>query len=89
MLDRLPLPHALGRVCYHPCERACRRSDLGGALAVCRLRRLVFESDVDGARPWPEGPAVEGRVAVIGGGPAGLAAAHFLRRLGRLVARQK
>ncbi|MCP4570684.1 MAG: NAD(P)-binding protein, partial [FCB group bacterium] len=85
MLDRLPLPHALGRVCYHPCERTCRRSEIGGALAVCRLRRLVFQSDVDGVPAWPEGPAVEGRVAVVGGGPAGLAAAHFLRRLGREV----
>jgi NADPH-dependent glutamate synthase beta subunit-like oxidoreductase len=45
MRDRLPLPHVLGRVCYHPCERDCRRTELGGVLSVCRLRRFVFETE--------------------------------------------
>ena len=84
-LDRLPLPHALGRVCFHPCEGGCRRAGLGGSLSVCRLRRHVFDMVETAAPPWTEAPSTGPRVAVIGSGPAGLAAAHFLRRLGREV----
>jgi len=84
-LDRLPLPHALGRVCFHPCEGDCRRAGLGGSLSVCRLRRHVFDTVDTTTPPWSEAPSSGKRVAVIGSGPAGLAAAHFLRRLGREV----
>jgi formate dehydrogenase beta subunit len=84
-LDRLPLPNALGRICFHPCEEECRRRELGGALSVCRVRRHVFDALNAVEAPWP--PPADGgaRVAVVGAGPAGLAAAHFLRRLGHEV----
>lgn len=84
-LDRLPLPNVLGRICFHPCEDDCRRRELGGALSVCRLRRQVFDTVSELAPPWPSQPSSGKRVAVIGAGPAGLAAAHFLRRLGHEV----
>lgn len=82
VLDRLPLPHSLGRVCFHPCEAECRRSDLAGGLSVCRVRRQVLESVPPSSLAWSQPEEAGGRVAVIGAGPAGLAAAHFLRRLG-------
>ena len=84
-LDRLPLPNVLGRVCFHTCENDCRRTDLGGALSVCRIRRVVFDNVDAGLLPWPKPPTTGKRVAVIGSGPAGLAAAHFLGRMGREV----
>jgi len=83
-LDRLPLPNVLGRVCFHPCEDGCRRTELGGPLSVCRLRRHVFDQVDFPDEIWPTNGNGR-RVAVIGSGPAGLAAAHFLRRLGRKV----
>ena len=86
VLDRIPLPNSLGRVCFHPCEEDCRRADLGGPLSVCRLRRHVFDALGRPAAAWPQAPASGTRVAVVGAGPAGLAAAHFLRRLGHDVA---
>ncbi|MCG6963060.1 MAG: FAD-dependent oxidoreductase [Acidobacteria bacterium] len=84
-MDRLPLPNSLGRVCFHPCEGECRRSDFGGPLSVCRLRRHVFDSISPDSLEWQPSTDTPHRVAVIGAGPAGLAAAHFLRRSGHHV----
>ena len=81
-LDRLPLPNSLGRVCFHPCEDGCRRAEFGGPLSVCRLRRHVFDRIGVPEEVWPT-HGNGSRVAIVGSGPAGLAAAHFLRRLGR------
>ncbi len=84
-LDRIPLPNVLGRVCFHPCENQCRRTFIGGALSVCRVRRQVFDSVEVSSSVWRRPPDTGKRVAVIGSGPAGLAAAHFLRRKGHRV----
>jgi formate dehydrogenase beta subunit len=81
-LDRLPLPNTIGRVCFHPCENEGRREDTDGPLSVCRIRRHVFEQVEAASDVWPAAKDTGKRVAVIGSGPAGLSAAHFLRRKG-------
>ena len=82
--DDIALPAVLGRICPAPCEPGCRRSQAGGPVAVCMLKRYV--ADVDLAAPEPYLPPMAEpsgkRVAVVGSGPTGLAAAYYLQRLG-------
>ncbi|HPC02291.1 MAG TPA: FAD-dependent oxidoreductase [Syntrophales bacterium] len=78
------LPGVIGRTCTHPCESACVRKDLDGPLSIRLLKRAAadFERKEKSAPlPVPSG-AKDGKVAVIGSGPAGLAAAYNLRRKG-------
>jgi NADH-quinone oxidoreductase subunit F len=80
-----PFPSVCARVCHHPCEASCRLGTTGDRpVAVRALKRFVTDTVDPGA--WkPEvtsaGPD-SGRVAVVGSGPAGLAAAHELSRSG-------
>lgn len=79
--DTLALPAVLGRICTAPCEKACRRGRLDAPLSICLLERFAAEAHplgLTGARP----PATGKRIAVIGAGPAGLAAAFHLARSG-------
>jgi putative selenate reductase len=76
-----PLPSILGRACHHPCEPVCLRTHLDQPLAIREIKRFV----TDHARP-PTTEARPGgtglRVAIVGGGPCGLAAAVHLARHG-------
>jgi len=80
----IALPAVLGRICPAPCERACRRKELDGALSVCLLKRYVADVDLARPEPWMPPAMAEGAesVAIVGAGPAGLAAAFTLRRAG-------
>lgn len=80
-----PLPQVIGRICAHPCEDACRRGQVDEPIAICNLKRVAS----DGAKAAGMGydpPRTEfttGRkVAIIGSGPSGLAAAHDLALMG-------
>ncbi len=76
----LVLPATLGRVCPAPCEKGCRRGRADGAVSIRLLHR--FAADAAEAPP-PETPPHTGKsVAVVGAGPAGLAAAAGLCRAG-------
>ena len=85
--ERNPLPLVVGRVCPHPCEDACRRNRVEEPLAINPLKRFVADyAWASGIRVNPEIPPPSGhRVAVIGSGPGGLAAAYYLRGLGHAV----
>lgn len=79
IMDAVPLPGVLGRVCTHPCEEKCRRGEVNESISICALKRYA----ADKAGPLPKGTlkAVEEngqKVAVIGAGPAGLSCAYFL-----------
>ncbi len=89
---RLPNPFAsvCGRVCAAPCEDACRRGQIDRPIAIRALKRFVTEQfgpeKGDGAA-WEKVTATPETdrpqsVGIVGGGPAGMAAAHDLRRLG-------
>jgi heterodisulfide reductase subunit A len=77
-----PLPAVCGRVCYHPCEDACNRGQVDDPLAIAALKRFAADQvDIDKL----EVPQITGngqKVAIIGSGPAGLAAANDLALLG-------
>jgi indolepyruvate ferredoxin oxidoreductase alpha subunit len=79
----LPFPGIIGRVCTRPCEGECKRKEVDEAIAINAIKRAAadygkgkFEKDFS----LPE--EKEERVAVVGGGPAGLMAAYDLRRMG-------
>lgn len=78
------LPCICGRICTHPCEKACRRGDLDEPIAIRDIKRFVADHEISSAGK-KEPPDVDQRsekIAVIGSGPAGLAAAADLARSG-------
>lgn len=83
-LKETPLPGVCGRVCNHACQSKCNRSDHDGSVQIRALERAV--SGLGSARPEMLTQAGSGLpVAVIGSGPAGLAAAYHLARMGHPV----
>jgi len=81
--ERLPFPGILGHVCTHPCELHCKRLELDRAIRVRDIKRFLAAAE-EGP---PEhilscAPPRSQRAAVVGAGPAGLIAAHDLRRAG-------
>ncbi len=75
-----PLPSVCGRVCPHTCELSCDRGVVDEPIAINQLKRLA--TDLASPAPGPGAPTSGYRVAVVGGGPAGLSAAWFLNRQG-------
>ena len=86
--DPNPLASICGRVCAHPCETACRRGDIDRPIAIRALKRFLTERhgpeskhpvDINAGRGQNKLPF---KVAVVGGGPVGLSAAHDLALMG-------
>jgi formate dehydrogenase major subunit len=75
-----PLPLVCGRVCPHVCETKCRRNLVDEPVAINALKRFVADYDQNNGGPYtPEPkPSTGHKVAIIGGGPAGLSAAYYL-----------
>jgi NADPH-dependent glutamate synthase beta subunit-like oxidoreductase/NAD-dependent dihydropyrimidine dehydrogenase PreA subunit len=77
------LPAVCGRICTHPCEAACRRGEKEGPLAIRDIKRFVADRAAQGTpETKAELPTDAPSVAVVGSGPAGLAAATDLARRG-------
>ncbi|MEW6220954.1 MAG: formate dehydrogenase subunit alpha [Thermodesulfobacteriota bacterium] len=87
VMERNPLPFSVGRVCPRFCETRCRRILVDEAVSINHLKRFVadwcMERRID--LRIPKDPPTGKRVAVVGGGPAGLSAAFFLARKGHEV----
>jgi NADPH-dependent glutamate synthase beta subunit-like oxidoreductase len=79
--ESLPMPAVTGRVCPHPCESECARKEVDQAVNINGIERFLGDY-------WLHEKAhrvrtiYAGKIAVIGSGPAGLACAYFLCRMG-------
>ncbi len=76
----IPIPAILGRICPAPCEKGCRRGDYDSPVSICLLKRYVADVDLLSESHYiPNCMQFNGKkVAIIGGGPAGLSSAYFL-----------
>ena len=79
-----PFPAICGRVCTHPCESKCRRSQLDDPVAICDLKRYAADYVFANDEPHMDlvFPKKAESVGIIGAGPSGLTAGYYLARLG-------
>ena len=82
--ERNPFLLSCGRVCPHPCEINCRRGITDEPISINQLKRFVADLELNSGERFPisVAPSTGKRVAVVGGGPAGISCAYFLKRLG-------
>ena len=85
ILEDNPMPSVTGRVCYHPCEKACNRAEHDEPIGIRSVERFLGDYGLT----LPEDPIKQTlpplngvTVAIVGSGPAGLACAYHLRRRG-------
>jgi NADPH-dependent glutamate synthase beta subunit-like oxidoreductase len=86
ILKENPFPAVCGRVCFHPCETSCNRTEYDESVSIHAMERYVSDAaanQVQDIRPLSNGNSK--RVAVVGAGPAGLSCAYFLSLLGHQV----
>lgn len=85
--EKAPFPRALGYICTHVCELECKRKEVNEAMSIRNIKR--YAADHDTGSCWKgkgKQPADTGKkVCVVGGGPAGLTAAYYLRKQGHAV----
>jgi NADPH-dependent glutamate synthase beta subunit-like oxidoreductase len=85
LLQENPLPGVCGRVCYHPCQTKCNRTQFDEAVEIRSLERITAEFGSAVPEMFSAAASNPKSIAVIGSGPAGLAAAYFLARFGHRV----
>jgi len=79
----MPLAHVCGRVCPHPCEDACRRTNLDEPISIMELKRIGADYETDHGLGFfhpvkKKKKSIGKKVAVVGAGPAGLTTAYYL-----------
>jgi formate dehydrogenase beta subunit len=78
----MPLAHVCGRVCPHPCEDACRRTNLDSPISIMELKRIGADYETDHGlnflHPMKKAKPNGKKVAIVGAGPAGLTTAYYL-----------
>ncbi|MBW1888121.1 MAG: FAD-dependent oxidoreductase, partial [Deltaproteobacteria bacterium] len=80
--QKLPFPGILGRVCTRPCENTCKRGDVDEPIAIASLHRSAADYAKESTEDLIIGEEKKEKIAIIGGGPAGIMAAHDLKKLG-------
>jgi NADPH-dependent glutamate synthase beta subunit-like oxidoreductase len=80
----IALPSILGRICPAPCKAGCRRKQVDEAVSICLLKRASGDDELEKSTSYqPKALPLSGKkVAIIGAGPAGLAAAYYLQLKG-------
>ena len=86
IVETNPMPAVTGRVCFHPCMTKCTRKDWDEAINIRAIERSLGDMGLDNPGWLDKAEAdKDGKVAVVGGGPAGLACAFYLARQGHAV----
>lgn len=80
--DANPFPSVMGRVCPAPCEDGCNRNQVEDRVGINAVEQYIGDHALEEGYKFETGPETGKKVAIIGGGPAGLAAAYQLRRKG-------
>ncbi len=80
--DANPFPSVMGRVCPAPCEDGCNRNQVEDFVGINSIEQFIGDSALDADLKFEAGADTGKKVAIIGGGPCGLAAAYQLRRKG-------
>jgi len=81
--DANPFPSIMGRVCPAPCEDGCNRNEVEDHVGINAVEQYIGDTALDQGFKFSAAATDSGKkVAIIGGGPAGLAAAYQLRRRG-------
>jgi NADPH-dependent glutamate synthase beta subunit-like oxidoreductase len=80
--DANPFPSMMGRVCPAPCQTGCNRNKVEDTVGINAVEQYIGDYALAQGYAFQAGPASGKRVAIIGGGPAGLSAAYQLRRKG-------
>ncbi|MCD8151518.1 MAG: FAD-dependent oxidoreductase [Clostridiales bacterium] len=85
--EKAPFPHTLGLICTQACAKECKRNEVSEAMSIREIKRYAAEHDT-GSYWKGKGkqlPDTGKKVCVVGGGPAGLTAAYYLRKQGHAV----
>lgn len=85
VIEQAPLPACLGRVCFAPCQEACRQEKNDEPIQIRLLKRYAADSMPDFKRDVKRMPSTGKKVAVIGGGPSGVGCAFYLGMMGHSV----
>ena len=83
--DANPFPSMMGRVCPAPCQTGCNRNEVEDYVGINAVEQYIGDYALEQSFAFQAGPDTGKRVAIVGGGPAGLSAAYQLRRKGHAV----